>query len=67
MPNDTYLNTISRLEPEIAMIDPGAFNASAAISLKRIADSLEKLTEAYTYNPEFNNAYDALLSLVNSR
>ncbi len=38
---DTYLETIERLEPEIAVIDTGAFNASAAISLKRIADAME--------------------------
>jgi hypothetical protein len=39
---DVYLETIARLEPDIAMIDPGAFYASAAISLKRIADVLER-------------------------
>lgn len=37
-----YLDTVSRLEPNIGMIDEGAFYASAAISLKRIADTLEK-------------------------
>jgi hypothetical protein len=41
---DTYANTIARLEPEVAMIDAGAYYASAAISLKRIADSLNQLT-----------------------
>ena len=40
---DYYLNTIDRLEPEIACIDPGAFYVSAAISLKRIADCLERI------------------------
>jgi 23S rRNA A2030 N6-methylase RlmJ len=40
---DAYLNTISRLEPNIAMIDTGAGVASIAISLKRIADSLSYL------------------------
>ncbi len=59
MPNDAYLNTISRLEPDIAMIDPGAFSASAAISLKRIADSLEKLANAY--NPQ--NQYQSYFKL----
>jgi len=37
----SYLATIERLEPDIHPIDPGAFYASAAISLKRIADLLE--------------------------
>lgn len=40
---DVYLNTVNRLEPEIAPIDASAFYASAAISLKRIADSLEEI------------------------
>lgn len=40
---DAYLNTVNRLEPEIAPIDASAFYASAAISLKRIADSLEEI------------------------
>lgn len=39
---DVYTATIDRLEPEIGMIDPGAFYASAAISLKRIADLMER-------------------------
>jgi hypothetical protein len=39
---DAYMQTIERLEPDIAMIDPGAFYASAAISLKRIADALTR-------------------------
>lgn len=38
---NVYLETIDRLEPDVAMIDAGAFYASAAISLKRIADALE--------------------------
>lgn len=37
-----YDETIDRIEPDIAMIDPGAFYASAAISLKRIADHLDR-------------------------
>ncbi len=40
---NAYLATVDRLEPDISMIDPGAYYASAAISLKRIADSLEIL------------------------
>lgn len=43
---DVYIETIKRLEPDIAMIDASAFYASAAISLKRIADILEKKNEA---------------------
>jgi len=45
--NDSYLKTVNRLEPEICCIDTGGALASIAISLKRIANSLEKLT-----NPE---------------
>lgn len=36
-----YLATVARLEPEIHPIDASAFYASAAISLRRIADALE--------------------------
>lgn len=39
---DAYLDTVRRLEPEISPVDPGAYYASAAISLKRIADALER-------------------------
>jgi hypothetical protein len=42
---DAYLDTIERLEPDIAMIDAGAAYASIAISLKRIADALEKIAK----------------------
>lgn len=38
-----YLATIKSIEPNIHAIDAGAFYASAAISLKRIADHLEKV------------------------
>lgn len=38
---DVYLDTLDRIEPEIAFIDAAAYYASAAISLKRIADNLE--------------------------
>jgi len=40
--SDVYLETVKRLEPDIAMIDAGAGFASIAISLKRIADVLER-------------------------
>lgn len=49
---NVYLDTIARLEPEIAMIDAGAYYASAAISLKRIADSLEKIAAASADIPD---------------
>lgn len=39
--HDEYLQTVDRLEQNIHMVDAGAYYASAAISLKRIADSLE--------------------------
>lgn len=38
---DAYEATIDRLEPNIVPIDGSTFYASAAISLKRIADALE--------------------------
>lgn len=37
---DAYLDTVKRMEPDIAMIDRDAALASIAISLKRIADAL---------------------------
>jgi hypothetical protein len=40
-----YMRTVDRIEPEIAMIDPGAGWASVSVSLKRIADSLESMVE----------------------
>jgi len=42
---NAYLMTVDRLEHEITMIDKGYFYASAAISLKRIADYLDKITD----------------------
>lgn len=39
-----YGFTIDSIEPNIHPIDAVAFYASAAISLKRIADALEKFT-----------------------
>jgi hypothetical protein len=41
-----YTRTVDRIEPEIAMIDPGAGWASVSVSLKRIADSLEHIVKA---------------------
>jgi hypothetical protein len=38
---DAYLATIDRIEPDVHPIDASAFYASAAISLKRIADQME--------------------------
>lgn len=38
-----YLETLARMEQDIAMVDTGAALASIAISLKRIADVAEKL------------------------
>ncbi len=43
---DDYLETVDRLEPSIHPIDPGAFYASAAISLKRIADASEAIAKS---------------------
>jgi hypothetical protein len=43
-----YLHTVDRLEPAIHPIDAGAGWASVAISLKRIADSLERLEKVTT-------------------
>jgi hypothetical protein len=40
---DPYLDTVDRMEPDISHIDASAGWASVAISLKRIADSLEYL------------------------
>lgn len=40
MPDDVYLNTLNRMEKDIAMVDRDAALASIAISLKRIADAL---------------------------
>lgn len=40
---DPYLDTLDRMEPDIAAIDAAAGWASIAISLKRIADALDTL------------------------
>ena len=38
---DAYLETVKRLEPDISMVDRDATLTSIAISLKRIADTLD--------------------------
>ena len=43
--SNDYLDTVARLEPDIVAIVDGAYYASAAISLRRIADSLEKIID----------------------
>lgn len=57
-PHEEYLETIARVEPEIAMIDPGAFYASAAISLKRIADAVEAYTRLTAHAIRINEVAD---------
>ena len=42
---DAYLDTINRIEPDIAMIDTGAALASIAISLRGINLALEAITK----------------------
>lgn len=42
---DAYLDTVKRMEPDIAMVDRDAALASIAISLRRIADVLEGTNE----------------------
>jgi hypothetical protein len=39
----SYMDTIKRLEPDIAMIDRDAALASIAISLKRLADAVDQI------------------------
>lgn len=39
---DVYLGVIERMEPDITGVDPPGALASIAISLKRIADALER-------------------------
>lgn len=63
-----YLDTVDRLELNIHPVDPGAFYASAAISLKRIADALERkpgthiewVNETIRKNASQSNAYVAI-------
>ena len=42
---DAYLNTLSRMEEDISLVDRDAALASIAISMKRAADSLQSLIE----------------------
>ncbi len=51
---DAYLDTVERLEPEIAMIDAGAAYASIAISLKRIADAMEYFARVKKHRQQIN-------------
>ncbi len=47
---DAYLDTVRRMEPDIAMVDRDAALASIAISLKRIADAVcDRPTGAFTF------------------
>ena len=39
---NVYLETLERMEPDIVMVDRDAALASIAISLKRIADALDR-------------------------
>lgn len=39
--SQAYLDTLARMEQDIAAVDAVAFYASAAISLRRIADALQ--------------------------
>ena len=45
---NAYTATVNRLEPEVTPVDECYFNASAAISLKRIADTLEVISQRPT-------------------
>jgi hypothetical protein len=46
-----YLSTIERFEPDIALTDTAAFGTSVAISLKRIADALERRPTQVLWHP----------------
>lgn len=48
---DAYFKTLARMETDIIHHDPSAYGTSIAISLKRIADSLEKLVDIKTRRP----------------
>lgn len=48
---DAYLNTIERLEPDIAMTDKDASLTSIAISAKRIADTLDNIFVSIISDP----------------
>jgi hypothetical protein len=58
---DAYLDTVSRLEPNLHPIDRDGALASIAISLKRIADSLTAVNLDETVRTAvYNGTYDAL-------
>lgn len=64
---DVYLDTIKRLEPDIAMIDQGAAAASIAISLKRIADALEAINAPTPQGENFAQAvYYAIYNSISN-
>lgn len=42
---DAYLDTVKRLEPNITQIDADTYYASAAISLKRLADNSDRIVK----------------------
>lgn len=52
---DAYIDTISRFEPDLAHTDASAYGGSIAISLKRIADALDKIVSHYV--PVENKAH----------
>lgn len=54
---DAYLDTISRIEPDITMIDRDAALASIAISLKRLADQGDKKLEILQRQQSLNSTH----------
>lgn len=64
MTKDAYRETIDRIEPDVAAIDASAFYASAAISLKRIADALEKLADDDRTQYRWNMISDTIYSAI---
>lgn len=58
---DAYMATIDRMEPNVAPIDASAFYASAAISLKRIADLLELSMKMSSVSRSALNTNDQIL------
>ncbi len=53
---DYYQETLELIEPDLAMVDPGTYYASAAVSLKRIADVLERLERKINAQSPANDA-----------
>ncbi len=62
---DAYLATVGRLEPDIMPIDAAGGWASVAISLKRIADLLERI-EAKLTAPALYEIGKAVQSLADA-